>query len=128
MGNVMTPSLRGLGIQLQLQVLESHLERPARMELQGEDSAPRSRGIVEIDAELAVEICPQTASHGDDLVAVPLPRFDVGFARGVPQQPAAVLFVELAPPAGADVGLIAAALSLRERFAAELDAAVLAVG
>ena len=61
--------------------------------------------VVEIDAQLAVDPRADLAALGDDLVVVPVVRLDVLLAGLVPQQAAAVLLVELAPPAGADVGL-----------------------
>ena len=48
----------------------------------------------------------------------------MGFARLVPQQAATVFLVELAPPAGANVGLVALHLAIGQGLASELDAAI----
>src|SRR5690606_1004654 len=74
--------------------------------------------------QLAVDVGADMAAVGDDFVIVPFAFLDVRFARFLPQQRSAVLFVQLAPPALANVGLIAADFALGQAFAAELNAAV----
>src|SRR5262249_43568481 len=111
-------------IQLQFQVLEAHFHRPTRVELQSENAVPGAGRIVDVHAQLAVEVRPDLAAYRDDLVTIPLVRLQVGLARLVPQQAPAVLLVQLAPPAGADVGLIAFHLAVRQGLTAELHAAV----
>src|SRR5262249_48654226 len=112
----------------QMQLLEADLHRPARMELQGEDPAARNGGVVQVHAGLAVDKSPYPAADRHHLVVVPVVPFDERLARLVPQHAAAVLLVELAPPAGPDVGLRPLDLAAGEGFAAELDAAVARVG
>ena len=81
-------------------------------------------GIVPIDAQVAVDPGSHPAADGDDFVVVPVALLDELFAALGFQEGAAVLFVELAPPAGADVGLVALHLAACDRLAADLDAAV----
>src|SRR5262249_3338704 len=113
---------------LQLDVLEAHLHRAAGVDLQREDAAARQHGIVNVHARLAVEERPDAAALGDDLVIVPVVDLDDLLAGLVVRQDAApALLVELAPPAGADVGLRPAHLAVGQGLAAELHAAVLPV-
>src|SRR5437588_285292 len=64
---------------------------------------------------------PISAAGGDDLVAVPVALSDKLLAPLRLQQPAAVLFIELAPPAGADIALISSHQAILDRLAANLD-------
>src|SRR5262245_55920724 len=98
------------------------------MQLQPEDAAALAVAVVDVHAQLAVDVGADLAALGDDLVVVPFAALDVGVAGLVPEDAAPVLVVELAPPAGADVGLRAAHVAAGQRLAAELDAAVLLVG
>src|SRR5262245_42991969 len=111
-----------------MHLLEAHLHRPARVNLQPEDATPGNRRVVQIDARLAVDEGLHVATRRYHFVLVPLVRFDERFARLAPDQAAAVLLVKFAPPALADVGLRSAHLAVGQRFAAELDAAVALVG
>ena len=98
------------------------------MELEGEDAGGFALGVGVVDAGLAVEPGSDAVADGFDFVFVPVALFEVLFAGLFPQQAAAVFFVELAPPAGADIGLVAAHFGEAfERFGAELDAAVAGV-
>ena len=79
------------------------------MNLKGDYSASGNGRVVQIDAWLTVDEGADAASRGNDFVVVPFAGLDVGFARFVLQQIAAVFFEEFAPPAAADVGLTAIA-------------------
>src|SRR5262249_36578925 len=108
-------------------VLEADFGRLARMELKGEDPAAGAGVVVEGDARAAVDRRPDRGPDPDDLVGVPVAGLDVSFAPLRPEPGAPVLFVELGPPAGSDVGLVALHLAVREHGAPELDTAVAAV-
>src|SRR5687768_14077460 len=53
--------------QLQADVLEAHLQRPAGVDLQREDAAPRPLGVVQVHARLAVEERADPAAGRHDL-------------------------------------------------------------
>src|SRR5829696_4006666 len=97
------------------------------MNLQCEDAALRAGGVLEVNALVAVHGGHDFVAERDDLVGVPVVLFHVLLAGVLPQQLAAVLLVEFAPPAFAGVGLVALGDALGD-FAAELDAAVGFVG
>src|SRR4051794_445220 len=85
-------------VQFEFQVLESYFGRATGMKLQREDAPRRSARVVEPHARPAVQVGPDLLAPGDDLVGVPVAQLDVGLARLRPEQAAAVLLVELAPP------------------------------
>src|SRR6185503_10122373 len=111
------------GQHFELELPEAHLRRPAGVDLQRDDARARARRIVELDARLVVEPRAHLRARALDHVAVPAVERDLRGAA-VDEQPAPVLLVELAPPAGADVGLVALDLAVLERLRPELDAAV----
>src|SRR5262245_20687073 len=98
------------------------------MKLKREDAAATELRVREIDALLSVDRRADGRALGYDLVRIPFPFLHELVARLIPQEAAAVLLVQLAPPADADVGLRALHVAAGQRFAAELDAAVAAVG
>jgi len=98
------------------------------VELQGNHTAAGPAGIIEIDAGLIVQEGLNPAPLGDDAIAVPLSHPDMGIAGLLPEESPAMFLIELAPPAGANVGLIAPHLSAGQNLTAELDATVFGVG
>src|SRR6266567_7454584 len=102
---VLLPRAHCFRIELQLEIFEAHFEWAAGVELKGDDPAPGAVGVVEIDAGFSVDEGLHVAADGDDFVFVPVVGADMPFARLFPEQLAAVLFVELAPPADSHVGL-----------------------
>ena len=89
------------------------------MELQADEAAAGGFGVVAIDAEVAVDPGAHAAADGDDFVVVPVAFFDELLAAFGFEEGAAVLFVELAPPAGADVALVAAHQAVFDRLRCE---------
>ena len=113
-----------LGVQFQFEVFETDFHWPASVHLEPEDAASRDFWVVDIDARNAVNSGAHFAADGDNLVSVPVVRFDTGIAGFVPKQRAAVFLVEFAPPASAGVGLQAFHFVLAEWFAVKLYTAV----
>src|SRR5262245_54687429 len=114
-----------LRIQFQVQILEAHFHRAAGVNLQAEDAAAVAAGIIQVHAQLAVDPGANLRADGEDFVLVPFVNLDERLARFAPNQSSTALFVELAPPARADVGLRALHFAVEQEFTAELNAAVL---
>ena len=124
LGSGIGAGLFDAGEERQLQILVPDFGFAAGVELQGNNAAASALGVVEIDTGLAVDPGLRPAADADDFVAVPVVVFDVGFVALVPQERAAVFFVEFPPPASADVGLVAFDFAIGHGRAADLDAAV----
>ncbi len=82
-----------------------HFKRAATVELKPANSAAGEFVVVEVATEVAVDPNLHAPADGFDNVFVPLAGFDKLFAAFLREQTASALFVEFAPPAGADVGL-----------------------
>src|SRR5262245_30890067 len=85
--------------EFQSQVFEPDLHRFAGMQLQGKNPAARARRVIEVHTRFAVDERAHQAADGYHLVLVPFAPVDEGLPRPVPEQAAAVFFVELTPPA-----------------------------
>src|SRR5260370_561580 len=83
-----------------LEALEAPLHRAPAADLQREDAAAGALGIVDIHADLAVDPGADAAPLLFDLVGVPAVHLHVCLAPLRRQNATAVLFVQLAPPAG----------------------------
>src|SRR5690554_4348871 len=90
----------------QLQVAKANFHRTARVKLQREDPPTVPFPVAQVDRDGTVDLGLHMLPPSDDLVRVPVARFDQVLARLVPQQSAAVLFVQLAPPARTNIGLV----------------------
>src|SRR5439155_26025689 len=112
------------GDEGQLEILEPHFRSVAGVKLQAHEPAAGGLGIIAIDAQVAVEPRSHAAANGDDLVAVPVAFLDELLSSFGFKECSAVLFVELAPPAGTNVALIAAHEAVLDRLAANLNAAM----
>ncbi|TWT85160.1 hypothetical protein CA13_66420 [Planctomycetes bacterium CA13] len=93
------------------------------MELKSDDAAFCACLIVSVNTGLAIDECANVMALGDEFVLVPFAKLDVLFARLVPQQRAAVFFLQLAPPTFANIGLVAADFAV-VYLAAKLDTTV----
>ncbi len=94
------------------------------MQLQREFATALAGGSL-VHTRLAVEPRANVAADRFDFVVVPVALLEKRLAGFIGQNSPAVLFVQLAPPAGADVGLVAAHfVETIQRFGAELHAAV----
>ena len=110
---------------MSLRFLKRTSVAPPEWSWQADEAASGPRfGIVAIDAEVAVDPGADAAADGDDFVVVPVAFFHELLAAFGFEEGAAVFFVELAPPAGADVALVAAHQAVFDGGAADLDAAV----
>src|SRR5439155_16194785 len=94
------------------------------MKLKPDQSTASGFGVDAIDAQVAVEPRADAAADGNDLVTVPVAFFDELLAALGFEQRAAMFFIELAPPAGADVALVAAHQAGFDWLAAYLNAAI----
>src|SRR6185437_13479401 len=108
----------------ELDVLEADLGRAAAMDLQADHAAPRQLRVLVIADQIAVDPNLHVRTLRFHNVLVPFAGLDELLASFLHEQAAAALFVELAPPAGADVGLWAAHLAVRQRLTPKLHAAV----
>ena len=77
---------------------------------------------------MAIEKGLDPAADRDDLVVVPVLHVDERLTRFGREHLAAMLLVQLAPPAQANVGLVATYIAIGQNLTAELDSAVLLVG
>src|SRR5688572_14986889 len=110
--------------QLQLELAEPNLGRVAGVELERDHAAVGAEFVETVDALLAIDPGLDAVALDLDLVAVPVVLLDVLLAGAVREDAAAVLLVELAPPARADVGLVAGDIAVRDRSRSKLDAGV----
>src|SRR5689334_18395043 len=123
--------LRGVGFELEL--AEADFHHPAAVDLESETALHRHFVVLEVRAEAAVDRRPDLGADRDDLVDVPvflldeLPAVELLPLPGE-EQAARRLLIQLPPPAGTRVGLAAFGLAALDRNAADLDAAVPAVG
>jgi len=97
------------------------------VQLQADHAAAGELLVGVVGAEVPVDPDPHPGADRLDHVVVPLAGLDELLAAVFGEQAAAALLVQLAPPAGPDVGLRAAHLAVGQWHAAELDAAVLRV-
>src|SRR5579872_2631721 len=107
-------------VEFQREILKANFEWAAGMQLQGEDSTTAAGRIIEVDAQLAVDRRSHAAADGHDFIFVPIFGTNMLFSRVLPQKFAAMLFVELSPPAGPHVGLITLDEAPGERLASKL--------
>src|SRR5205823_3864388 len=82
-----------LRVQLEHKLLEADFHRSAGVQLQREEAPFRPWRVVDVNAQFAVEIRPDLAANGDDLIVIPFVWFDVDLPRFVPEQATAVLLV-----------------------------------
>src|SRR6185295_3058103 len=115
-------------IELELEVSEADFGRPARVQLQADAAASRGGGVVDVGGHVTIERDAHARAGADDLVGIPVALLHELGAATVDEDAASVLLVELAPPAGADVGLatfdFSRVRSAGERLGPELHAAV----
>ncbi len=69
----------------QYKVLETHFGWATGVQLQSEDTATSPRGIIQIHAELSVDIGLHLTAVRNNLIFVPFPFFDMLFTRLGPE-------------------------------------------